>query len=236
VELLATAPERVLAIYAHPDDPDVACGGTLAHWVMAGSQVHIVLAAVGDKGAEDPAADPEELARVRAGEVARAASALGVASSTQLGGRDGEIENDLALRRALVGILRSIRPAAVLCPDPTAILFGEHYYNHRDHRVIGFAALDAVAPAAASPLYFPEQGAPWQVATVYLSGTLEPTVCVDVSDTIGQKLEAVLAHRSQLGEGDERFRAVLEARARETGRQVGVRYAESFRRLQLVAE
>ncbi|MDA8295074.1 MAG: PIG-L family deacetylase [Actinomycetota bacterium] len=235
MELLAAAPERVLAIYAHPDDPDVACGATLAHWAAAGAEVHIVLAAVGDKGADDPAADPGELARVRAGEVARAAAALGVASSIQLGGRDGELENDLALRRTLVSAVRSIRPAVVVCPDPTAVFFGEHYYNHRDHRVIGFAALDAVAPAAASPLYFPEAGAPWQVSTVYLSGTLEPNVCVEVSDTIGQKLEAVLAHRSQLGEGDEHFRAVLEARAREMGREVGVRYAESFRRLQLAA-
>lgn len=233
MELLLAAPERVLAIYAHPDDPDVACGATLARWTAAGAEVHIVLAAVGDKGTADPAADPDELARLRADEVTCAAAALGVASSTQLGRRDGEFENDLALRRALVGVLRSIRPTAVVCPDPTAVFFGEHYYNHRDHRVIGFAALDAVAPAAASPLYFPEVGAPWQVATVYLSGTLEPNVYVEVSDTIGQKLEAVLAHRSQLGEASERFRAAIKARSREMGRQVGVRYAESFRRLHL---
>jgi LmbE family N-acetylglucosaminyl deacetylase len=29
-DLLGGVPERVLAVYAHPDDPDVSCGGTLA--------------------------------------------------------------------------------------------------------------------------------------------------------------------------------------------------------------
>jgi len=54
--------------------------------------------------------------------------------------------------------------------------FGEHYYNHRDHRVVGFGALDAASPAAASPHYFPEQGAPFQIEVAYLSGSLEPNV------------------------------------------------------------
>jgi LmbE family N-acetylglucosaminyl deacetylase len=103
-----------------------------------------------------------------------------------------------------------------------------------DHRVVGWATLDAVAPAAALPLYFPETGPPHQVEVVYLSGTLEPDVWVDVSATLEVKLEAVLCHRSQLAETGEWLRTVIRERAEEGGRQGGVRYAEGFRRLRLI--
>ena len=40
-ELLDGVPDRVLAVYAHPDDPDVSCGGTLARWAGGGAEVHV---------------------------------------------------------------------------------------------------------------------------------------------------------------------------------------------------
>jgi len=69
------------------------------------------------------------------------------------------------------------------------------------------------------------------VRDVFLSGTLEPNVFVDVSDTIVRKADAILCHKSQLGETGEWFRTVVHERAEEAGRAVGVRYAESFRRI-----
>ncbi len=47
---LGPVPRRALAIYAHPDDPDVSCGGTLAKWAAAGSEVHVCLCCDGGKG------------------------------------------------------------------------------------------------------------------------------------------------------------------------------------------
>ena len=87
----------------------------------------------------------------------------------------------------------------MLGPDPTATFFGEVYVNHRDHRETGWALLDAVAPAAAMPLYFPEQGPPHQVSVLLLSGTHEPDVVVDVSRTIDIKVKAVLRARLPSG-------------------------------------
>ncbi len=231
--LLREHPSCALAIYAHPDDADVSCGATLAAWAAAGCEVHVVVCASGDKGSLDPTADPRALAASRRVEAEAAAGILGVRALHHLGRSDGEFENDLALRAELVALVRSIRPDALICPDPLAVFFGEHYYNHRDHRVVGFAALDAVAPAASSPLYFPEAGRAHGVACVYLSGSLEPTVYVDVSTTIEAKVEAVLSHESQLGGAGEAFRGVIRARAEEAGRIVGVPYAEAFRRLRL---
>ena len=42
-ETFDVVPERVLAVYAHPDDPEVSCGGALARWAAAGAEVHVVV-------------------------------------------------------------------------------------------------------------------------------------------------------------------------------------------------
>ena len=47
-------PERALAVYAHPDDPEISAGGTLARWADAGTEVHVLITTRGDKGSDDP--------------------------------------------------------------------------------------------------------------------------------------------------------------------------------------
>ena len=193
-------------MYAHPDDPDVAAGGTLARWAASGSDVHVCVCADGDKGSNDPAVQADELVAVRREEVTAAGELLGVKAHHWLGYRDGEIEEDREMRARLVRLVRQVRPDVVVAPDPTAVFFGQHYVNHRDHRMVGWVTIDAVAPAAANPHYFPEAGPPHKVRELYLSGTLEPDVWVDVSGTIDLKAAAVACHASQLGEGGEWLR------------------------------
>jgi LmbE family N-acetylglucosaminyl deacetylase len=231
--LFAERPARALAIYGHPDDPEVACGGTLARWSAEGAEVRLVVVNAGDKGSFDPETDPQVLTRRRAGEVAAAAEVMGLAGVELLGMPDGEVTNDVALRERLVGMLRAHRPEVVIAPDPTAIFFGDSYVNHRDHREVGWAVLDAVAPAAASPLYFPDRGAPHHVPTVLLSGTLEADAWVDVSETIDQKVAAVACHASRVGEDPDLVADLLRARTTEAGARIGVAHAESYRRLRL---
>jgi LmbE family N-acetylglucosaminyl deacetylase len=228
-ELVDAVPGRALAVYAHPDDPEVSCGGALARWAAAGSDIQIVLCCRGDKGSSDPAADPDQLAARRAEETASAARVLGVGEHHFLGYPDGELDDSRELRGRLVALIRRLRPETVICPDPTAAFFGQSYVNHRDHRAVGWATLDAVAPAAWSPLYFPETGPPHRVTSILLSGTMEPDTWVDVSAQIEVKAEALLCHVSQLGDGGEWLRTAVGERAAEAGRAVGVRYAEGFR-------
>jgi LmbE family N-acetylglucosaminyl deacetylase len=97
-ELVTAAPARALAVYAHPDDPEISCGGTLAAWARAGSEVHVLTCTRGEKGSPDAAADVEKLARRRAREVATAAKVLGLAGHDQLPIDDGEIENSSEVR------------------------------------------------------------------------------------------------------------------------------------------
>ena len=230
-EILQVTPKVVLAVYAHPDDADVACAGTLARWAKAGSEVHVVVCTDGGKGTPDPSVDVTALALRRAGELAEAAGIVGLASHHGLQMTDGELENTSELRAQLVGWIRRVRPDVVLGHDPTAGFFAQHYFNHHDHREVGWALLDALSPAAALPHYFSEQGPAHQVSVVYLSGTLEPDVWVDVTDTIDVKVAAVGCHRSQLPESGNWADDVVRARAAEEGARAGVPFAEGFRRL-----
>lgn len=226
-------PARALAVFAHPDDPEVACAGTLARWTRGGGEAHLIVCNTGDKGTSDSSVRPEALARVRAGEVDAAAAALGLTSHEMLGYPDGEIDNTRELRAELVARIRRLRPDVVIAPDPTAVFFGNSYINHRDHREVGWAVLDAVAPAAASPHYFPEAGPPHQVPIVLLSGTLDPDVWLDITDTINAKVEAVSAHRSQLGGDPSMVAELLHERAEDAGRRAGLPMAEGYRLVEL---
>jgi LmbE family N-acetylglucosaminyl deacetylase len=232
-ELVTDVPQVALAVYAHPDDADVGCGGTLARWAREGCAAHLVVCTDGGRGTSDPSVDPADLAKLRAEELAEAAELVGLASCHVLGATDGELDDRAGLRAELVGVIRRLRPDVALGHDPTAVFFGQDYFNHRDHRVAGWALLDALSPAAALPHYFPEAGPAHQVSVAYLSGTLEPDVWVDVSSSVDVKTAAVECHRSQFASDDGWAGEAVRRRAEEEGRRAGVPYAEGFRRLRL---
>ena len=226
-------PDVVLAVYAHPDDADVACGGTLARWAKAGAAVHLIVCTDGGKGTFDPEVTPADLAARRAAELEASSALIGLQSVTNLGYPDGGLADSDELRGTLVKWVRRLRPDVACGHDPTALFFGQEYFNHRDHRLAGTTLLDAVSPAAALPHYFPEAGPPHQVATVLLSGTLEPDVWVDVTETIDLKAAAVECHRTQFAEPGGWAGEAVRRRAEQEGRRAGAGYAEGFRRLTL---
>jgi LmbE family N-acetylglucosaminyl deacetylase len=232
-ELVTDVPATVLAIYAHPDDPDVSAGGTLAVWSAAGTVVHVCICADGDKGSSDPKTVPAQLVARRREEVAASGGILGVKAHHWLGHRDGELD-EARLRAQLVALARQVRPDVVVAPDPTAVFFGQHYVNHLDHRVVGWAALDAISPAVSNPHYYPSAGPAHRPELMYLSGTLEPDVWVDITETIDVKAAAIACHHSQVGANGEWLRSAVRQRAEEAGREAAVRFAEGYRRLYLL--
>jgi len=233
VRALHLEPRSALAIYAHPDDADVAAGGLLAQWAAAGTEVSLVVICDGAKGSHAPHSEASVVRETRREELQNAADLLGARQVVSLDWPDGSVTNSEELRATLVGLVRTFRPDVVIGPDPTATFFGGVYVNHRDHREAGWALLDAVAPAAAMPLYFPDQGPVHQVSVLLLSGTHEPDVVADVSGTIDTKVKAILAHASQLGGDAEAIRDVVYERAEQAGRPIGVAYGEAFRCVEL---
>lgn len=60
--------------------------------------------------------------------------------------------------------------------------------------------MDAVAPIAAMPLLYPELGPAHQVREVWIQWVDDPNTWVDISETLELKIQALLQHRSQVGE------------------------------------
>jgi LmbE family N-acetylglucosaminyl deacetylase len=227
----------VLAVFAHPDDAEIAAGGTLAKWAAAGREVHLLVLTNGDRGSAEPGRDRQELAEVRARETQEAAGVLGLASARVLGTHDGELENTAAVREPVVRRLREVRAETMLAGDPTFVFFQNIYYNHSDHRIAGWVALDAAFPGSGNPHFFAEhlaEGLAVQdVVDVWLGWTNEPNHYEDVTDTFATKIEALARHESQLTGGIGFFEGFLSEEAREAGSQIGVELAEPFRVLDL---
>jgi LmbE family N-acetylglucosaminyl deacetylase len=228
----------VLAVFAHPDDAEISCGGTLARWAKDGRPVHLLVLTNGDRGSEDPDQDRDELARTRRVETDTAGKVLGLAGSRVLDTHDGELENTPAVRAEIARTIRELQPATLVSCDPTAWFFGNQYFNHSDHRMAGATALDAVFPGAGNPHFFSEQLAEglavWKVSDVWLGWTNEPNHYQDVTGFVDTKLAALAEHRSQV-EGDMLgfFQEWLPKEAEENGKKIGVQHAEAFRVLSL---
>lgn len=228
MQLLSEVPSSVLAVFAHPDDAEIACGGTLGRWAAAGAVCRVVLCARGDKGSRALVSDPDQFAATRRAEASRAAGIVGT-TLTFLGRDDGSLTHE-SLLAELVSRIRRDKPDVVIGPDPTAVFFGSTYINHPDHRALGWALLDALSPIAANPNYLPEHLGSHAVPLVLLAGTLEPDVGVDISTTLEHKVEAVLCHASQVRD-PQRLAAVVRQRARDDGHACATTAAECFRQL-----
>ncbi len=227
----------VLAVFAHPDDAEIAAGGTLAKWADAGRDVHLLVLTNGDRGSSDPLRDRGELADTRRTETEAGAHVLGLASAQVLGVPDGELENTPVVREAVVRRIREVRAETVLSVDPTAWFFENRYYNHTDHRRAGEIALDAAFPGAGNPHFFPEHlGEGLEVRELHdlwLGWTNEPNHIEDVTEWFDRKVAALAAHASQLAEGIRFFEEFLTEEAVSAGKKIGVERAEEFRVLDL---
>jgi LmbE family N-acetylglucosaminyl deacetylase len=219
-----------MVIFAHPDDAEFLCSGTVARFADAGYRVQYVLATSGDKGSDDPAATPEQLIETRRTEQRVAAQVLGVEEVTFLDHRDGEVEVNIPFRRELALVIRQGTPNVVLTFDPW-----QRYQIHPDHRAVGQTALDAVA-AARDRMYYPEQLTgdltEHRVHNVYFFATDQPNYYVDITATIDRKIEALLAHASQIK--NREISDFIRARARQAGLEIGVEYAEAFHYLPMM--
>ena len=225
-------PQSAMVIVAHPDDAEFTMAGTVAAWTRTGCRVTYVLCTDGNAGSHEPGMTREKLAEIRRIEQRAACATLGVSDVVFLGYDDGLLQPTLALRRDLVRAIRQYKPDVVLTSDPTRFFSGDRYINHPDHRAAGQAALDAVAPAAQMPLLWPETGEPHKVQRVYVYGNGEPNEWVDITATVGQKIEALKQHASQMGDWDPTER--IKGWSAETGKDKGLAYAESFRVITLV--
>jgi LmbE family N-acetylglucosaminyl deacetylase len=211
----------VLAIFAHPDDESLACGGTLARLADAGTRIVLMCATRGEAGSiSDPALVPDgDLGRARECELREAAAILGVAEVIVMDHPDGDLRWDdvSELHEEIVETIRRCRPDAV-------ITFAEDgLYWHLDHVGVHERTYTAVKSfgAEAPPLYYvtiphgimrevveaahAKGGAPpdssfWGIDPAAFGDSATPaTFVVDVRDWASRKLAALRCHRTQMG-------------------------------------
>jgi LmbE family N-acetylglucosaminyl deacetylase len=220
--------ERVMVIFAHPDDAEVQCAGTVALWAAEGKRVTYLVLTKGDKGTQDPAMTPEALARLRQEEQLRAAQELGVGKVLFLENGDGELEVTMERRRALTRIIREYQPEVLVTHDPWM-----RYQLHPDHRASGTLALDAMI-SARDRLYFPEQIAqglnPCRVRRALLFASENPDYWVDIAPTLEKKVRALGQHLSQVSQWPK-WEEWLRKRAENAASSQGLKFAEPFKRL-----
>ncbi len=246
--------QTIIAFTAHPDDAEWYAGGTLAKFANEGARVLLVIATDGRRGSQHHS--PDELARLRAEEAARAARVLGAEPPVLLGHPDFELDTLPAgvLREQFVRLIRQHKPEVAVMSDYLS------FDLHPDHRAVAVAAAEALEFAHIPLIYSRHQAeglAPHFVAEKYFYAD-RPTVAnkiVDVTATMQKKLWALDEHASQMqflveglaqqaqhagldprvamGEAaDDPMAAIawaLETQAREIGARIGVEFGEAFR-------
>ncbi len=218
-------PLDLLAISPHPDDVEIACGGTLALLARRGRRVGILHLTCGEAGTRGTATE-------RRAEAEAAAAALGVAELDFLKLGDGELRTGREEEDELIERLRHWRPALVLGPAPR----DRHPDHGRAHRLVEDACFYAGLARRG-------EGEPHRPAALFSfmqHDPFEPSFVVDVTSAWDAKLEALAAYRSQLHQaGAERtepptkvaspeFRLAIEGRARHYGQMINAAYGEPF--------
>jgi len=214
------ADRSVLAIFAHPDDESLACGGTLARLADSGARVILLCASHGEAGSIcDPLLVPDgDLGRVRAQELRAAAAVLGAAEAIVLNHPDGGLRwSDVPeLHAEIVLMIERYQPDAVITFDEDGL------YWHLDHIGVYERTLTAVRSfgVKAPPLYCVTMahGAMrglaqaayakgcakgdsgfWKITPDAFGAGAEPgTFAIDVRPWAARKLAALRCHRTQM--------------------------------------
>ena len=229
---------RALVVAAHPDDIEFGCSGSVARWVDEGWEVAYVLVTSGQRGTQDPRADPAQVGATRERETREAARIVGVGDVTFLGYMDGDllVADPVALRKDLARQFRRVRPDRLVSMDPD-ILPTSWFINHPDHRIAATATLDVVETGGTTGAIFPEleldEGLPpWRgCEEVWITGPAGGPVVVDITTTIDRRLDALRAHVSQMDGWDAP--ALVRGFLAKAGEAHGMGYAETFRVINL---
>ena len=230
------AGRTILAVFAHPDDESLACGGTLARLADAGARIVLLCLSRGERGVTtDPALVSDgDLGRVWVRELHAAARVLGIAEVQVFNHPDGNLRwvDEPALPDEIRAAIDRHKPIAVITFD------GDGLYWHVDHIGVHERTSDVVSSlgAAAPALYYvtmprgamrhvidcavakgwasPQAGF-WGIVPDAFGLLAEPpTFSLDVRPWVPRKLAALACHQTQVGSSNP-FSLIDDSDARQ---------------------
>jgi LmbE family N-acetylglucosaminyl deacetylase len=221
------AGSQIAVIGAHPDDELLGAGGTIARHARAGDNVHAIIVADG-AGSRYPAGTAATLEK----QAQRAAEVIGFASLRFLGLPDQRLDTIplIELTQQLEAILDDIGPGIVYTHFPEDV--------NDDHRIVARCAWVACRPYRRQQLskfavFETPSSTEW--AWPLPGNSLQPSLFVDVSDTIDVKIAAMECYETELrGYPHPRSSRALRERAAYWGSHIGRPAAEPFRVLREV--
>lgn len=224
--------KTVMGIFAHPDDAEMVCAGTLSLFRKAGWDVHIVTMAPGDKGTAEHTR--EEISRIRKAEAAEAARVIG-ATYHCLEFEDLYIFYNRESVNATTGIIREVKPSVVFTASPDDYM-QDHELTCSIVQAACFASgiknmeVDVPSFEPVPYLYYCD---PMEGKDI-LGKPVTPAFYVDITGEIKIKEQMLACHASQRNwlmehhKMDEYIHA-MKRFAAERGKDAGTQFAEGFR-------
>jgi LmbE family N-acetylglucosaminyl deacetylase len=195
-------PMKILAFGAHPDDLEIGMGGTIARHISRGHEVLMVVATVPNRK------------EIRIPEAEQAAAILG-AELIVMDVPPDELVFSREMVRQFDHIFKEYRPDTVYTHSNND--------SHQDHNAVTNAVIATTRKNDCS-LYMYEQTIPGGIAPL----PFRSQYFIDISETIDQKLESIMAHKSQLDTYGPWWLEGIKGRASYHGFQVNTKYAEVF--------
>jgi bacillithiol biosynthesis deacetylase BshB1 len=220
----------ILVLPVHPDDAELGCSGTIVKEITLGRKVGIVDLTRGELGTRGSA-------EIRDKESAASAKILGLAVRDNLGLPDGFFENSKPHQLKVIEAIRRFKPEIVIT--------NAYHDRHPDHG----RASDLVEDSAflsglrkIETFYNGEKQQEWRpnlVLHFIQDNYIKPDILIDVTDQWDKKIESIHAFGSQFYNPEwenepqtyissPEFIQIIEARAREYGKSIGVKFAEGF--------
>lgn len=192
--------QKILYVFAHPDDETFTCGGTIAHYAEQPDVKQVLYCAtLGDAGkvGEPPVCTREQLGEVRQQELINASNILGIDQLIIRDFGDGTLDQKVEfLTEDVRKVIESERPDWVITFPPNGIS------GHRDHKAIQQATREAVEqisfPIKLYYIIIPESIAKKHYShPVYTNPDEDLSYIRDVTPYLDQIRDALLAHKTQ---------------------------------------
>ncbi len=203
--------KNVLVVTAHPDDTLVYFGALINTLRKEEKNVFVVVVTNGARGSGDKHISEGELSKIRIEEETQALEFLKVPKEnlTCLQYKDGEVESNYKLIGEISKYIRKYKADIVCTHEPTSIYQPTYnkqgfFMQHRDHRKVGEAVMDAVYPFARDRSFFPEHAVegiePHTMYDILLTDEIGSTFDFDYTEELETKKAAMSIHKSQFDE------------------------------------